>query len=1112
MLYEPLRQRSRVLAACVGAALPTVARAQPATQPAQATTITGRVTSPAGQGVAGANVSIPALRIGTATDAAGRYTLTVPADRANGTVMLTVRALGYRAQQAPVALRGGALAQDLALVSAPTTLSEVVVTGAGTASTRERLGTVVSSVDTATLRRAAQPQNVVSALAGTVPNVEVRTQSGEPGASASIKIRGASSVLGANQPLFVVDNQPIDNTTLSTTGGGGSTVAQNRAADLNPSDIESIEVLKGAAAAAIYGARAANGVVLVTTKRGRAGQTRYSALSTETFDRVQPRIPLQRRFGQGSGGDAPACAQGVGTTDCTGSNRAFGPALAAGTPTYDHLTEIFDTGLTADNDLSVSGGGDRTSFYFSGGLLRQNGYLVGPNNALDRASVRLKATQQVAPALQVGGNFAFVDTRGDFVQKGSNTSGLLLGALRTPPDFDNARFLDPVTGLHRSYRYPNPGFGSTTHTRGYDNPFFALANPGNKQEVGRFIGNANADWSPLGWLRVQYTLGADYYADTRSEALPLTSSGRPTGQVTRFDFTNLEIDHNLLATATHAFGPHVTGRALAGQNLNARRVRQVLAVGNDLNAPSPLVLQNTINPQPSLETRSLRHIEGYFGQLEGDLYDQLFLTARVRNDGYSTFGAAHRRATYPAFTAAWTFTRALPGGRDGGALGGVLASGKLRAAYGEVGREPPVYATINAFSPTTLFGSGFGDAVTASQSGQGALTSAATRGNPDLRPERDREAEGGVDLGLFGDRATLGVTYYSKRSSDVILQVPVSGAQTGFFNQLGNGATITNRGLEATLALRLLDRPHLGWDVALQYGRNRGRVVSLAGAEFVAYATAAQNEGFAGSIGSSTVGYAPGVIRGQDFVRCGRGLRLDLDGDGTPDDVDGLCGRGGTNRPGALFIDATGQPVTDPTDRVIADPNPKWTGGLTTTLTLFRRLRLSGLLDTRQGAQVWNGTRGALYNFGTHRDTEIRTRPGTFGGNCAEGNWYRNETVAGPGACTVAFHTPGEWQGWFTAAGGSFGDVQRQFVEDGSFVKLRELSAAYTLQGPWLRSRLGLGTVDVRVAGRNLATWTKYTGLDPEANLGGAEFLTQGFDFFNNPQSRSFVLSVTLTR
>jgi hypothetical protein len=213
---------------------------------------------------------------------------------------------------------------------------------------------------------------------------------------------------------------------------------------------------------------------------------------------------------------------------------------------------------------------------------------------------------------------------------------------------------------------------------------------------------------------------------------------------------------------------------------------------------------------------------------------------------------------------------------------------------------------------------------------------------------------------------------------------------------------------------------------------------------------------------------------------------------------------------GALYLGSDGQPVVDPTERVIADPNPDWTGGINMAFQIFRNWRVTGLLDIREGGQVWNGTRAALYNFGTHKDTEkFRERTGQFGVDFLTDVY---PTTAGPGKDVVAFNNGADWEAWFRGAGGSFGDVQAQFIEDGSFVKLREIGVNYTADQPWVRERLGLTSIDIRLAGRNLATWTDYTGLDPEASLGGAEYLTQGLDFFNNPQTRSWVIGFTLNR
>jgi TonB-linked SusC/RagA family outer membrane protein len=1084
--------RLLVLAAC--SVLPAQAMAQGAT-------INGTVTGEGGVPLVGVTISIAGMGLGSQTAADGKYSFTVPASRVTGqTATLNARRVGYLPQNVPITLTAGTITHDFAMVSTPLQLEQVIVTGAGTEQVRERIGSSISTVDTGQMNRAAQPQNIISALSATTPNVRVNTQSGEPGGSAFVIIRGATSVTGTNQPLIVVDNQPIDNSTQSTNGGDGSTVTQNRASDINPNDVESVQVLKGAAASAIYGARAANGVILITTKHGGNGPTRWTISSTQTFDHVVKTFPLQTSFGQGQFSNtahAPVFG-GCTTPDCAAPSRlSWGPAVTG--PTYDHGSEIYDTGLTSDNAISVSGGNQRTTFYLAGGLTDQLGVMKGPNNRYDRTTVRLTATHQLTNTLTFGGNFSYFNTDGKYVQKGSNTSGLLLGALRTPPDFNNQPFLDPNSGLQRSYRFPNPSPASASTGRGYDNPFFTLDNPANRSELGRFLGNIKADWVPTAWIALSETFGADDYTDSRLEALPVTSSGDPVGAVTRFQNQNLEIDHNLTATLSHSFSENIDTRLILGQNLNSRRFRNVTVFGDQLIAPTPFAIQNTVSFTPT-EARSLRHIAAYFGQVEGDFYNQFHVTAGARDDGFSTFGAGHRTALYPKIDAAWTFTQYV--NRDYTSGRGWLTNARLRAAYGETGREPPVYATISALSSTSGFGSGFGDVIGSTQSGFGGLVTGGNVGNPDLRPERNREGEAGIDLGLWDSKADLAFTYYNKRSSDVILPAPVNAASTGAATGLVNGATISNKGVELSGNLRPYTSQKMDFTIGGNYAKNQGRVLSLIqGVQFIPY----NNEGFTGSIGSSTVGYAPGVLRGQDFIRCGYGLTADVDGSGNDVAVDPLCGNA---KKGALFISGrNNQPIVNPNEQVIADPNPKWTAGLNAGLR-YGKFQFSTLFDMRRGGQVWDGTRSALDNFGTAAETNVRTsNAGIFGNNVLP-----SERVAGPGAGKIAFATDSAWEKWFTGLGGSASSVQSQFVEDGSFVKWREVSVSYTLDNPHVMNRTGFSTAMIRLAGRNIKTWTKYKGLDPETNLGGAEFLTQGIDFFQNPQTRSFVVSITLNR
>lgn len=1061
---------------CAIVLLPAFSAAQ------QGATISGRVTSEAGTPLPSVSVFVEGMNLGTLTREDGAYSFVVPGARATGQqATVTARLIGYKSASAQVTLSPGTITQNFTLEANPLRLGEVVVTGAGTATTREKLGNVINTVDSSLIRKSNEP-NVVNAIAGKAPNVDITSQSGEPGASAYIRIRGIRSLSGNAQPLFIVDGIPIDNSTVATGSPGGSTVAANRASDLDPNDIESIDILKGPAAAAIYGARADNGVIMITTKSGHAGPTRYSLRSSYSIDDVNRDIPLQRKFGQTS-----TCTD----LDCGASSTSFGPEIPAGTPTYDHFGELFHTGHSMNTDLSVSGGNDRTTFYLSAGYLDQNGTIIGPNNWYRKTNARLKASHRLIDRLTVSGNINYIDASGAFTQKGSNTSGILLGGLRTAPDFNQFPYLDPVSGLHRSYRFPHPSAASVTSSRAYDNPLFVIYEGKNDGELNRVIGNVNIDYQAADWLRFNYTLGGDYYTDYRLESLPLTSSAFPTGTVTRADILNYQIDHNLTATASHTFGPNFAATLTLGQNLNSRRHREVFADGFDLIAPHPFSLDNTVSWETS-ESKYTIHTESYFGQATADLFNQLFLTAALRNDGFSTFGESDPRAWYPKLSAAWSFTNALGNTEQEG----ILSYGKLRAAYGETGKPPGVYATLTTYG-SNGFGNGWGDFLNATQGGFGGLYSPSAPGNDNIKPERQKEFEVGADFGFFNQRADAGITYYQNTSSDVILRVPRP-PTSGYSSALLNGAKLRNKGWEATLNVRPIISQDVSWDVGFQWGTNNNEVLSLNGAQFFDGGSVSGGT-FSGSYGAATVGYGFG-LRGYDFARCGITTAIDIS-----------AGCGDAPR-GALYIDANGFPVHDPEDRPIANAEPDWTGSIRTNFR-YKKWQFSALVDHKQGGDVWNGTRGALHNFGTSKDTEIRGQERVFGTDIMPG------AVAGPGAGNSV--VIGE--GWFATddddgvyegggLGNGFGPVASQFIEDGTYTKLREVSVAYSFDQPWVSSSLGLSTIDLRVAGRNLHTWTDYSGMDPEASLGGAETLLQGIDYFNNPQTRSIVISVGLNR
>jgi TonB-linked SusC/RagA family outer membrane protein len=1089
-----MHRRLTTAAVLAAVAWPPLARAQ--TQPI---TVSGTVSNETGQPLPGVSVALVGLGLGAMTADDGRYTFTVPAARASGqAATLEARRLGYRPVQFQVTLAPGTTIQhDFQLAANPLQLGEVVVTGAGTATQAERIGTVRTPVDSAAVQRSNET-NVVQALAAKAPGVVVTSQSGSPGSSSSIRIRGLNTIQGTGQPLFVVDGTPIDNTTLATGANTGSTDTPNRAADINPADIESIEILKSGAAAAIYGARASQGVVLITTKSGRpAGGLQWSFKSTSRLDKLYRSEPLQREYGQGTGGEGVTCSK----PDCSLTSTSWGPKLAAGTPTWDHSTDLFENGATFDNTLAVSGGSDRTTFYLSGGASNQNGPVVGNNDQYDRYSIRLKASQYLPGGFRLDGNIAYVDDRGQFVQKGSNVSGVSLGSWRTPPEFNNNEYLDPTTGLHRSYRFPQPSTGSLNTSRGYDNPLFAIKSQDNTQDVGRSFGNIGVSYDPKDWVSVRLTVGADYVSDERLETLPKTSSSFPTGQVIRANFINYQLDNNLTATFTKSFKQDFESRLVLGGNLSSRNFRQNLVIGQDLIAPQPFMLTNTTTRTPTDSTVLVRG-ESVFAQAQQEFWRQLYLTATIRNDGFSTFGSSDRRHWFPAATLAWNFTNYTT-------LGGFLQEGRLRAAYGETGTEPGVYLT-NGYYSAGFFTSTWGDQLLASQAGQGGLFTASRKPQNNLKPEVQKEFETGFDLGFFNGRGDASFTYYDRKADDVIFDLPLP-ASTGFSVQASNAGVIRNTGIEASLNLRPIRGRDWDWDVGFQYAHNRNKVLDLRGTEAVDLPTGGY---FTGTLVSAVKGYPIGSFRSYDFVRCREGQPNSVDlGSGTATDINAECKAAGAPN-GALYIGPDGFPVEDPTLRVIGDPNPSWTGAFRTNVR-WRKLAVSGLLDIRRGGVIWNGTKGALYNFGTHADTRLRA-------DCtydAEGNLgcTGNDRVFGENFFRGPAFGPGKGmavpigENWYTGSGSGFGNVASQFLEDGSFLKLREISVGYTLDNAWVR-RNGLSAIDIRLAARNLATWTAYSGIDPETNLAGAEVAAQGIDYFNNPQTRSFVITFGINR
>ncbi|RMD91853.1 MAG: SusC/RagA family TonB-linked outer membrane protein [Calditrichaeota bacterium] len=1095
--------------------------------------IKGKVTDEVGNPLPGANVYIKNTTYGAASDVDGNYSFSVPPEATLGQkVTLEAQFIGYKTQSVEVTLNPGTITKNFSLPVDVLELGAVVVTGMGT-TIKEKLGVSISKVKPKVITYSDET-NLVQALAGKAPGIYVQETSGDPGTNSFIRIRGGGSIDRDTQPLFVVDGVPISNNTDYTIGFNGGTETSNRASDINVEDIESVEILKGPAAAAIYGSRAANGVVLITTKSGRPGRTRVSYKFTVGASNLSKKYPVQHWFGQGTKGKF---RKNYSRSWGRPLNVPDAPWFDPNKPVdkvYDHLDEISGTGWSNENVLTISGGRDKTTFFLSFGRVYEEGIWKAdlspdqrqaapnlfntimkrrPPASYERYTIRVKASQLIGSKLKLTGNAAYVNVGAHYVQRGDNAIGLMLGTLRTPPEFNNWPYLDPETGFHRSYRYSEAKV--LRKSRKFDNPFFILYEHENPRDLGRVYGYLKAEYDLLDWVKLDYTIGSDYYSDEAMYLNPPSGSREGgVGHLRKVNFIYHELDGNFIATIEgekwlRKLSKHLSGTLMLGHNINRRRYHRYQTTGVDMGVPGFNQLDNTVQTNLSTdEYEYLIHTESFFGQLTFDLFKQLYLTGALRNDGSSTFGASKRRHWYPKFSAAWEFTkfRTLP----------FLNFGKLRFAYGEAGIEPGVYTTITGFSTGSKgFGIFTSTVLNTTYRGKSGYFSSSNKGNNNIKPERTKEFEIGGNLAFWDSRIGLDVTYYKQTSTDVIFDLNLV-PSTGFFSQTDNAATIENKGWELSLDLAPVRKSNFTWDLGFIYSRNKNMVTKMRDRNGNPVFEQIGRWAYAGE------GHELGEMRLQTWVRFGYGMQYDIDGDGVKEDIDNLPQYKGKWKKGDVFIFEDGFP------RMYGEliwsglsSNPKWTGSIRNEFTLFKNITVSAFIDIVQGHYIMNHGAGALFSYGTHAGTADRyvegdpwfeqnykEKPVPLTGKFGTGPDGRKDIKGwGPGADENGNPKPVKLtESWYRTAGAGFQGDGFQFTEDASYVKLREISVSYRLKKPFLR-KLGLSEVIFRLSGRNLVTWTGYTGFDPDTNRRQATNARDS-DYFNQPQTRSYYFEV----
>tara|TARA_R110002012_G_scaffold322087_1_gene554980 strand:- start:17129 stop:20617 length:3489 start_codon:yes stop_codon:yes gene_type:complete len=1011
----------------------------------------------------GVNVIIKGTNKGVISDFEGSYSIEVGNED-----VLVFSYLGYATQEVKV---GNLVTLNIVMQPNADELSEVIITAIGTKMLVDESGSTSSIVKTEGIVKSGEA-GVINALAGKASGVRIGKSNGDPGSGSSIQIRGANTIQGASQPLIILDGIPVSNDNI-----GDVTISQqSRLDDINSKDIESVQVLKGASAAALWGSRAANGVIVITTKNGSLGKkptVQYSF--TQSFDDINVRTPLQNKFGQGrdgvwqisraeSWGDKIADRAG-GADEVNETGRYF-LSNTTGNIYYPVTTknsretfvdsnydQVFQTGVYAQHNISISGGGEKASYFFSYENLVQEGIIK--NFDYKRQNLRLNTKTQLTKWLSWSNRISYTNTDSNRIrQAGEDTNGILLGLLRTSPDFDISDYKgtyvaangDVFPDRQRSYRVQ---FGESENPV-YNNPLWTINEQKSPNQVNRFIINPELTIDPVNWLKVILRGGLDYYSDSRGSFFPVSSASgaRSAGLWTQSDITSRELNFDGIAIATQNINKDVEVTATLGLNFNDRQrfsnTNTISPFAVNASLPTP-----DLNPDQAASSwnrfiQKIRSNRGY-GILGFNLFDQLFVNVSGAMEASSTIKGSF---FYPSADLAWQFSDLIESE--------TLSFGKLRFAWGKVGVQPAAYK-FNTLATTGF--STFG----------GSFLVDSEKGNSNLKPEIKTEWEVGTDLRFFNNRISLGLTYYNNETKDILFAVNTN-PSSGFSTNYTNAATIENKGFEIDLNGKIIDNQDLKVSLNANFNNNENKVVDIAGAETVDI----------GGTSKAVKGYPmssfwlPGTLRNDD---------------------------------GSLALDANGFPQLDTDRRVIGDPNPDWRGGLGMELK-WKNIDFSFLFEHSQGGDFINRTRVVLNGFGMSEEVgnevtlteDLTNINGTVftAGTTVRGN------IQNFGGGNVLLD-----ELYYRGIGGGLGfnKLNDLYIEDATWTKLRNVTLGYTLKGLKLSSKLSLESLRISVTGRDLILWTDLVGVDPETNNYGVSNAF-GMNYFNNPGTRSILFNL----
>lgn len=952
--------------------------------------------------IAGASIKINNTTIEATTNADGNYQISAKLNP--GKYQITFTYIGYTQIIQAVELGNqktvtvnASLSEDL------TRLNEVIVTGTAVATSRKTLGNAISTVGAKDFAN-SNATSIDQALSGKISGAQISQNSGNPAGGISVRLRGTSTVVGAADPLYIVDGVIVNNSSTELLDLGG--YAQNRLVDINPNDIERMEIIKGAAAAAIYGSRASNGVVQIFTKRGKEGSPQYTFSTNVKVSDVRKTLDINTH---------PFMFNNTNVTDKS----------QTAVTRYDFQDGIFRSAVGTENNLSMSGGGNGTQYFLSTNYLFNQGII--DKSDFSRTGARARVDQRLNNWLKVSLGLNYVLSSSHEIPNGglNEAYGALTGFIFSNNFINPAP--NPTTGV-----YPSTSPTAVQRT----NPLEAINRFKFAQRTSRLIGSFQATATPIKGLNINYTLGYDNSTQIGTGYIPVgnTTPSYNTGFSTRADKTSFLMNNDLTASYQTRLTDWLESTTGVGGTAQSEKTYQT-----GLKATQLGLIGETVNNGVVVagEMRYDINVMGAFLQQTFGLWDKLYLTGAIRYDVSSVFGKSDRAQFYRKLSGSYVLSNEKFW--QNSKISNVISSLKLRASYGEAGN----LTALGAYDQYTSY-------IPVNSAGLPSVYSPVLLGNSLIKPERQEEIEIGTDMSFFKDRLGVEFSYYKKDVKDLLLLANLT-PSTGYSSQFINTGTMVNKGFELMVRGVPVLTKQVKWDIVATYSRNKNVVNNIPGSILT----------FAGGFGqvAAVNGHPLGAFYATYFARNADGSLL-LTAGGLPQTE--KVGRTG------------GQPSGATLKKVIGDPNPDWIGSLINEVSIGSHFSFRAQFDASIGGDVFNFTKRV-------GDRDL------YGGLKGYEPELRGEVPKGTSAALFSI-----FENW---------------IEDGSFVKLREVSASYTFKPRFLKT----GSMRVNLAGRNLLSFDNYSGYDPEINAAGQSSAVRGFDFVEVPIPRQIVLGFNFT-